>query len=48
VGIVAFDRLPDNSQLFRTSWLSTYVRHGYAVRSFTKDCRVSDPMTVLA
>jgi len=48
VGTIVFDRLPDHSQLFRTSWLSTYVRHGYAVRSFTKDCRVSGPMTVLA
>ena len=28
VGIVAFDRLPDNSQLLRISWLSIYVRHG--------------------
>ena len=48
VGTIAFDRLPDNSQLLRISWLSIYVRHGYVVRSFTKDWRVSDPMTVLA
>ena len=28
VGTFVFDRLPDHSQLFRISWLSTYVRHG--------------------
>src|SRR5215813_12886388 len=48
VGTIVFDRLPDDSQLFRISSFSTYLRHGYAVRSSTKDCRVSGPMTVLA
>src|SRR4029453_13335543 len=40
VGIIVFDRLPDNLQLFCISWLLIELRHGYAVRSSNKDCRV--------
>jgi hypothetical protein len=48
VGIIVLNRLPDNLQLFRISWLLIYLRHDYAVRSFTKDCRVSASMAALA
>ena len=48
MGIIVFDRLPHNFQLFGISWLLIYLRHGYAVRSSTKDCRVSGSMTALA
>ena len=48
VGIIVLNRLPDNLQLFRISWLLVYLRHDYAVRSSTKDCRVSASMAALA
>jgi len=48
VGTIVLDRLPDNLQLFRISWLLIYLSHGYAVRSSTKDCRVSGSMTAFA
>ena len=48
VGIIVLNRLPDNLQLFRISWFLIYLRHDYAVRSSTKDCRVSASMAALA
>jgi hypothetical protein len=48
VGIVVLNRLPDNLQLFRISWLLIYLGHDYTVRSSTKDCRVSASMAALA
>ncbi len=48
MGIIAFNRVPDNLQLFCISWLLIRLRHGYVVRSSTKDCRVSGSMGVLA
>lgn len=48
VGIVVFNRLPDDLQLFRISWLPIDLRHGYALRSSTKDCRVPALIAALA
>jgi len=48
VGIIVLNRLPDNLQLFRISWLLIYLRHDYAVRSSTKDFRVPASMAALA
>ena len=45
---VVLDRLPNNLQLFRVSWLLIHLRHGYVVKSSTKDCRVSGSMIALA
>jgi hypothetical protein len=48
VGVIVLNRFPDNLQLFRISWLLIYLRHGYAVRSSTNDCRVSASIAALA
>src|SRR5687767_6031386 len=46
--LIVPDNIPDNFELFGFSWLLIYLSHGYAVRSSTKDCRVSGSMTALA
>jgi hypothetical protein len=48
MGIIAFNRIPDNLQLLCISWLLIHLRHGYVVKSSTKDCRVSGSMGALA
>jgi hypothetical protein len=48
MGIIVFNGIPDNLQLLRISWFPIHLRHDYAVRSSTKDCRVSGSMTALA